>query len=216
MITLLGRKLNFCIVWFLSIASILQSFGRYPRSPLAAPVGCVAASTAQRGYEGYEGAPMSWLRRGARVPRRVIRAHSVITKGAVTPEGDVREIFENTLSRWRVLRRTGRTGPETSSRTSPKCRRARAPSLFFNFFPSSVSEWAKNTGDIRSSLVRKRDMSYTESLWEINGNQAPVSSRASPVRHDSRRRFINYKKMQGRESVISNGTFSLLTHLKLN
>jgi len=28
---------------------------------------------------------------------------------------------------------------------------------------------------IRPTLDRKRDMSYTEPLWEINGNQAPVS-----------------------------------------
>lgn len=47
--------------------------------------------------------------------------------------------------------------------------------LFFNFFPSSTSE--RTCWCICLSVDRKRDMSYTEPLWEINGNQAPVSPR---------------------------------------
>ncbi|KYN14277.1 Protein Fer3 [Trachymyrmex cornetzi] len=81
-------KLNFLVVRLLSIASILQSFGRYTRSALVVPVGCVTVSTAQRGYEGYEGAPMSCLpedsqKNGTLGPRNSVvgRYPSVVARG---------------------------------------------------------------------------------------------------------------------------------------
>lgn len=169
-----SRKLDFHIVRFLFIASILQSFGRYPRSALAASVGRVAASTAQRGTRGTRGPPMLWLRRGARVSRRTIRAHLVITKGAGYPRGELFAKFSKMrYPWWRSSEERDARAPKRY-KTSSKCR-AWTPLLFFNFFPFSVSEWVKHAGGICSSLDRKRDMSYTEPLWEINGNQAPVS-----------------------------------------
>jgi len=82
-------------------------------------------------------------------------------------------------------------------------RRARTHLLFFNFFPSCrVSELALVV-HLLVLLDRKRDMSYTEPLWEINGNQAPVSpSRVlyrarcdftvSPNVCDKKKKKVNY------------------------
>jgi len=97
-------------------------------------------------------------------------------EGGGYPRG-VREISENALSRWRT-QKNGTLGPRNVVGRCPSVV-ARGHSLFFLIFFHPLYEWAKHAGGIRSSLDRKRDMSYTEPLWEINGNQAPVSSRTS-------------------------------------
>lgn len=55
-------------------------------------------------------------------------------------------------------------------------------------------------------------MSYTEPLWEINGNQAPVSPRASlnPVYGVDLINFIKKKNRKGgKANVFSSGMFSI-------
>lgn len=152
---------------------------------------------------------MSWLRRGARVSSQTTPAHLVITKGAVTLEGVSAKFWK-----MRYLGggpRKNARGPK-HHRTSSKCRRAWTPLLFFNFFPSSTSEWVEHAGGTCSSLDRKRDMSYTEPLWEINGNQAPVSPRASlnPVYGVDLINFIKKKNRKGgKANVFSSGMFSI-------
>ncbi|KYM84165.1 Protein Fer3 [Atta colombica] len=83
------------------------------------------------------------------------------------------KISENALSQQRILRRTGHSGPETSQDVIQVSSHAVTP-LFLNFFSSSARVSELSTLVVRSSLKRKRDMSYTEPLWEINGNQTPV------------------------------------------
>lgn len=158
---------------------------------------------------------MSWLRRGARVPRHVIRTRSRITKGAVTPGGDVREISENGLC-------PGEGFSEERDAWAPKRRRKRRPSvvargntplfflIFFHLLRVSENELSTLVISARR-WTGKRDMSYTEPLWEINGNQTPVSPRTSPMRRGLQcLRLISDKKTMAREGiVIGSGVFSL-------
>jgi len=93
------------------------------------------------------------------------------------------KISENALSQQRILRRTGHSGPETLQDVIQVSSRAVTP-LFLNFFSSSAKVSELSTLVVRSSLKRKRDMSYTEPLWEINGNQTPVSPRMNFARRN--------------------------------
>lgn len=151
---------------------------------------------------------MSWLRRGARVPRHAIRARSRITKGAVTPGGDVREISENGLC-------PGEGFSEERDAWAPKRRRKRRPSvvvrgnspLFFLIFFHLLRVSENEPSTLVVSARRwtgKRDMSYTEPLWEINGNQTPVSPRASPTRRGLQclRLISDKKRGRGKGSLL--------------
>jgi hypothetical protein len=55
---------------------------------------------------------------------------------------------------------------------------------------------------IRPTLDRKRDMSYAEPLWEINGNQAPVSPGRIPCRAMPPS-FIRDKKEKNSDRIAS-------------
>ena len=104
-------------------------------------------------------------------------------KGGGYPRGYSAKFCENALSQQRILRRTGHSGPETLQDVIQVSSRAVTP-LFLNFFSSSAKVSELSTLVVRSSLKRKRDMSYTEPLWEINGNQTPVSPRMNFARRN--------------------------------
>lgn len=65
-------------------------------------------------------------------------------EGGGSPPGNVREISENALSPGGGSSEERDDRAPKRRRTSSKCRRARTPPLFFNFFPSSTSEWVKH------------------------------------------------------------------------
>lgn len=67
-------------------------------------------------------------------------------------------------------------GPERGKRRrTSRPSRARGQAPFFSFFSAAASGGSRPVLLLSCARTRKQDMSYAEPLWEINGNQAPVS-----------------------------------------